>query len=144
MVELSRSFTANSVLEQERRRQGKRELHPRPALGSSYVPPRNDLERQITAIWEELLGISSIGVNDNFFDLGGNSLTGVDLMTRLRKAFKLEKLAAYVLYEVPSVGAMANYIEQGRKTQFVEERLGRGEKRRENLKLRMREAGRTR
>ncbi len=139
LVELSRSITATSVLEKERQT-----LHPRPVVSSSYVPPRSDSERQIIAIWEELLGITPIGVNDNFFDLGGNSLTGVDLMTRLRRAFKLETLATYVLYEAPSVSAIANYIEQGRKTQFVEKQIGRGERRRENLKLRMRETGRTR
>ncbi|MGB8346749.1 MAG: SDR family NAD(P)-dependent oxidoreductase, partial [Ktedonobacteraceae bacterium] len=143
MVALSKSFTATSVLERERQGQQGRELHPRPALGSSYVPPRSDLERQIAAIWEELLGIASVGVNDNFFELGGNSLMGVDLVARLRKALALESLAAYVIYEAPSVSALANYVEQGRKTQFVEERHERGEKRRESLKQRMRTTGRT-
>jgi acyl transferase domain-containing protein/acyl carrier protein len=137
MVTLSRSFTTTSVLEKERQGQQGRELHPRPALGSSYVPPRSDLERQIAAVWEELLGITPVGVNDNFFELGGNSLMGVDLMTRLRKALRADSLAAYVLYEAPTVSALAHYVEQGRETQFVEERHERGEKRRESLKQRM-------
>ena len=39
-----------------------------------YMPPRTDVERTITAVWQDVLGLEKIGVNDNFFDLGGHSL----------------------------------------------------------------------
>jgi amino acid adenylation domain-containing protein len=49
---------------------------PRPAVAREvdFVPPRSPMEHQIAAIWEELFGVSPIGANDNFFDLGGDSL----------------------------------------------------------------------
>ena len=43
--------------------------------GVEYVPPRNEIESKLVKIWQEVLEIEKIGVNDNFFDLGGNSLS---------------------------------------------------------------------
>ena len=131
-------------MQQERELHHSQATHPRPTLTNSYVPPRNELEQRIAAIWEELLGISPIGINDNFFEVGGNSLTGIDLIARLRKAFNLETLASHILYEAPSVSAMAQYIEKGKTNETVKERLERGEKRRDSVKQRMRESRRTR
>src|SRR5262249_27412251 len=45
-------------------------LHSRPELGNSYVAPTNEIEEKVVAIWQELLGIERIGINDDFFDLG--------------------------------------------------------------------------
>jgi hypothetical protein len=81
----SRAFTAAAMLaEAERKWQGQQK-HPRPALASSYVVPRNQTEQTIAALWEMLLGIEPVGIYDNFFELGGNSLLGIDLMARMRK-----------------------------------------------------------
>jgi hypothetical protein len=137
LAEQSKSFTAAYLREQEQQRQQARQAHPRPSLAGSYVPARNDLERQIVAIWEELLGITPVGINDNFFELGGNSLTGIDLIARLRKTLKLEALASHVLYEAPSVGALALHVSSGKSNDVVKGRVARGEKRRDSLKERV-------
>ncbi|KIO77620.1 hypothetical protein TH53_08200 [Pedobacter lusitanus] len=50
-----------------------------------YAGPRNATERQLTAIWQELLGIEKIGIHDNFFELGGHSLITVRLLAHIRK-----------------------------------------------------------
>ncbi|HEX2225368.1 MAG TPA: amino acid adenylation domain-containing protein [Thermoanaerobaculia bacterium] len=47
------------------------------------VPPRDDLERRLAGIWEEVLGTAPVGVTDDFFDLGGHSLMAVRLMARI-------------------------------------------------------------
>ncbi|HJT58207.1 MAG TPA: SDR family oxidoreductase, partial [Ktedonobacteraceae bacterium] len=137
LAELSRSYTAATILQNSRKSQEARELHPRPALASEYAAPRNDLERRIAGVWTELLGVAEIGIDDNFFELGGNSLVGIDLIGRLRKELKTESLPSYVLYEAPTVSAMAQYVEQNKTTEGVEVRYERGERRRENLKQRM-------
>ena len=144
MAELSKSFTAAAMLQKARQSHQIRTVHPRPNLGSSYIAPKNEAERKIAAIWEELLGISEVGVNDNFFELGGNSLIGIDLIARLRKDFSIETIPSYVLYEAPTVSAMGQYLDQSKTTVSVEVRHERGEKRRESLKHRMREARGTR
>jgi amino acid adenylation domain-containing protein len=53
-------------------------------LEVSYVPPQTDIEQIIATVWQELLGVEKVGVNDNFFDLGGNSL----LLTKTYSEFK--------------------------------------------------------
>lgn len=144
LIELGKTFTTSAVLQLTREQQQDRVMHPRPTLGSSYVPAKNDLERQIVTLWEELLGVTPIGINDNFFELGGNSLTGVDLIARMKKTLSLENLPAYVLYEAPSVGALARHVEQRKVDAGIEGQKERGARRREGLRQRMRETGRAR
>lgn len=66
--------------------------HERPDLGCEYVTPRNEQESALAEIWQELLGISQIGIHDNFFDLGGHSLLATQILARLRQGYgaKLE------------------------------------------------------
>jgi acyl transferase domain-containing protein/acyl carrier protein len=63
---------------------------PRPSLGTPYVAPTTPIERKVAAIWQELLGISEIGVHDPFFELGGDSLVGVQLISRVRDVFRVD------------------------------------------------------
>jgi acyl carrier protein len=62
----------------------------RPALSTPFIAPRSALEHELTAIWAELLGVDQIGVNDNFFDLGGHSLTAMQLISRVRVSCNVE------------------------------------------------------
>ncbi len=62
----------------------------RPGLSTPYVAPATPLERKIAAIWSELLGTSGVGANDWFFELGGDSLTAVQLISRVREACQVE------------------------------------------------------
>ncbi|MBM7127908.1 non-ribosomal peptide synthetase, partial [Dyella mobilis] len=52
---------------------------------STYQAPQGETERALAALWEELLGVESVGRNDHFFELGGHSLLAVQLMARLRR-----------------------------------------------------------
>lgn len=78
----------------------------RPNLDADFVAPRNDLEERLVAIWQELLGISEVGVQDNFFDLGGHSLIAVRLFARVKKVFSVE-FPISVLFDAPTVEAVA-------------------------------------
>ncbi len=51
----------------------------RPHLGEAYTAPRTSIERALAEIWEETLGISRVGINDNFFDLGGDSIRSIQV-----------------------------------------------------------------
>jgi len=77
----------------------------------SYAAPRDSLEQQLTVIWEKVLKINPIGVHDNFFHLGGNSLAAVMLLNKIGKTFK-KKLPPVTLYQVPSVAQFAAILRQ--------------------------------
>ncbi len=145
VVELSKLFTVATLLQETHQgQQGQKVVHSRPTLDTSYIAPRNDLERRIAALWEQLLGIEQVGISDNFFDLGGNSLLGGDLIVHMRKTFNVEDLPAYVLYEAPSVAAMAHYLEQSQTASVSEKVQERSVKRRASLKQRMYETRKAR
>lgn len=55
--------------------------------GQAFEPPKNDLERELSSIWCRCLGISKIGMNDDFWELGGNSLTAMNISTQLRSQY---------------------------------------------------------
>ncbi len=66
----------------------------RPSLGHPRVAPRTETERRVAEIWTQVLGIGGIGVDDDFYELGGDSLRGLDLLARIRTAFSIELPAA--------------------------------------------------
>jgi acyl-coenzyme A synthetase/AMP-(fatty) acid ligase/acyl carrier protein len=77
---------------------------------TKFVPPETDAELALAAIWIDLLGVSRVGALDNFFDLGGHSLLGVRLISRLRDQFGLEvPLRKVFLY--PTLTQLAAEVE---------------------------------
>ena len=81
---------------------------------ADYVAPQNDTEKALAEIWVDVLGAARVGVNDNFFDLGGHSLIATQVITRLRDAFHLA-LPLRVLFETPTVRTLAALIERQRE-----------------------------
>jgi amino acid adenylation domain-containing protein len=77
-------------------------------MAASYVAPRNQVERQISAIWQEVLGLEEVGVQDNFFDLGGHSLLMTEIHSRLKQVFEKE-VSMVELFEYPTVSALAKF-----------------------------------
>ncbi|HET7506000.1 MAG TPA: KR domain-containing protein, partial [Kofleriaceae bacterium] len=84
-------------------------VHPRPELATPYVAPATDIERQIAAIWQDVLGIDAIGVDDDFFALGGHSLAAVQIGTRLRSQLGAE-LVLREFFERPTVASTARML----------------------------------
>ena len=82
----------------------------RPDLDSAYVAPRNDIERRLASFWQDLLGLGQVGVEDDFFALGGHSLIAVRLFAQVKKAFRVE-FPISVLFEAPTIAACARLIE---------------------------------
>ncbi|NER03077.1 MAG: hypothetical protein F6K17_10815, partial [Okeania sp. SIO3C4] len=74
------------------------------------VKPRNETERQIAQIWQEVLGVSQVGIYDNFFELGGNSLLATQVISRLRQTFEKE-LNLKLLFEYPTIIGIVQNLE---------------------------------
>jgi len=82
----------------------------RPELGKAFVAPRTPTEQVVAAIWSQILGLEQVGVHDNFFDLGGHSLSATRIISRLHAAFDLN-LPLRSLFEAPTVASLATYVE---------------------------------
>jgi len=93
--------------------------HARPALETPFVAPRTAMEELLADLWRTLLGIENIGVDDNFFQLGGDSLMAIQLGTRLRDTLGID-VPINELFDIPTIAGLAARLEklqQGNKAQ---------------------------
>jgi acyl carrier protein len=95
-------------------------LYPRPQLSTRFVEPRTDTERRIAAVWESMLGVSPVGMDDAFLELGGDSLLAARLVARLREEFALE-LPVRLFFEASTVAELAREVETRLEGRAAEE-----------------------
>jgi amino acid adenylation domain-containing protein len=92
----------------------KRALPPPEQIDSDaeegFAAPRNQVEDLLAEIWAPIIGVKRVGIHDNFFTLGGHSLSAARIVSRVREAFKTE-LPLRALFEHPTVAALAQVIE---------------------------------
>ncbi len=81
----------------------------RPELRAAYLAPRTGIEGAIAAIWQEVLRVEKVGVDDNFFDLGGHSLLMVQVHSKLREAFSKD-ISLIEMFRNPTVASLAKYF----------------------------------
>jgi acyl transferase domain-containing protein/acyl carrier protein len=116
-------------------------LHPRPAVSSVYVAPQTEAEQKIAGIWQKLLGIEQVGINDDFFELGGDSLNDVQLNNQLKQAFNRD-IPVAMMFRYQNIRAFTQYLQQEEnqdKGPIEEEDRSREiEKSKDRLKARMR------
>lgn len=77
----------------------------------TFITPRTPTEERVAAIVADLLGLEQVGVNDNFFYLGGNSLFGTQVIARVRDAFNVE-ISLLKLFDHPTVADFAAEVER--------------------------------
>ncbi|HEX5725070.1 MAG TPA: phosphopantetheine-binding protein, partial [Longimicrobiaceae bacterium] len=85
---------------------------PDPAAPAAAAPtaPRTPTEEVIAEIWAEVLGVESVGVEDDFFLLGGHSLRATQVLARVAKVLEVE-IPLRILFETPTVAGLAAYVE---------------------------------
>ncbi|WP_459748213.1 condensation domain-containing protein, partial [Pseudomonas sp. 3A(2025)] len=74
-----------------------------------YVAPQTELERQIAAIWAEVLKVEQVGLTDNFFELGGHSLIATQVISRVRQALNIT-LPLRTLFEAPELSGFISQL----------------------------------
>ncbi|MFE3648649.1 amino acid adenylation domain-containing protein [Streptomyces sp. NPDC059152] len=79
-----------------------------PAGGSAYAAPRNAVEETLAAVWAEVLDVERVGVHDNFFTLGGDSIAGLQAAVRARKAGL--RLASKDLFRLQTIAALSPVV----------------------------------
>ena len=78
----------------------------RPQLKDAYVAPHNVFEQKLAKVWAEILGIEKVGVNDNFFDLGGDSILNIQIVARAKRLGI--GITPQQIFEFPTVSALAD------------------------------------
>jgi amino acid adenylation domain-containing protein len=82
----------------------------RPELELPYAAPRSSTEIELAKIWSELLDIEKIGIDDSFFDLGGQSLLAASVVTRIRAVFQID-IPLKTMFEAATVATLAEKID---------------------------------
>ncbi len=83
---------------------------PHAALAkAAYQAPRHEVEQRLVYLWQDLLGVQPIGINDNFFDLGGHSLLTVNLIAEIEKVFG-KQLPLSTLVATPTIAQLAQFL----------------------------------
>jgi hypothetical protein len=109
---------------------GKVDLKALPAPGAGagrgaprapHAEPTNEIEAILVAIWRPILAVPRIGIHDDFFALGGNSLSGTRMIMRVREAFAIP-LPVERLFEHPTISRLAPVIEQSLLTEIAQEK----------------------
>ena len=85
----------------------------RQELRAGFVSPRTAAERAVAEVWEQALRVDKVGIHDNFFDLGGNSLLLVQVHGRLRELFAGADLSLLELFQRPTVSSLAAHLTAG-------------------------------
>jgi acyl carrier protein len=75
-----------------------------------FISPRTPVEEVLTKIWAEVLGLERVGIQDNFLQLGGDSILATQLVSRVREAMQVE-LSLLCVFEAPTVASLAEVLE---------------------------------
>jgi amino acid adenylation domain-containing protein len=78
---------------------------------TNFIPPRNSLELQLVSIWGEILNVHPVGVQDNFFEIGGHSLLALQLMAQIQRQIG-KKLPLATLLQHPTIEQLASVVSQ--------------------------------
>ncbi len=81
----------------------------RPVISNTYVAPRNRVEQLVAGIWQETLGIERVGIFDDYFELGGDSLIAIRLMSRIAETLKIE-MPLHSLLEARTIERFAEML----------------------------------
>lgn len=108
-----------------------------------FVPPQTELERKLASIWEEVLKMDRVGVEDNFFDLGGHSLLMIQVHSKLQASLERE-IPMVQLFQYPTIRALANYLENQYTAHSFEQVRERVKKQRVAQKARAKARARSR
>jgi acyl carrier protein len=89
--------------------------------GEEYVAPTNQLEKQLADILKEVLKLDKVGINDNFFDIGGNSLNFVQVNEKLKEVWGKD-IAIVVMFQYPTIRSLCGHLNEGKKDEGLSQK----------------------
>ncbi len=84
---------------------------------TTYVAPGNEIESALASIWQEVLGVEKVGIRDDFFELGGNSLSATKLVARVRESLQAQ-LEIRTVFRHPTIAELSRYLARSRPVAF--------------------------
>ncbi|MEX0367047.1 MAG: SDR family NAD(P)-dependent oxidoreductase [Ruegeria sp.] len=84
--------------------------HSRPNLSNPFEAPKSDMEKILAEIWEDLLGLSPVGIHDKFFELGGHSLLAIEMTMKIEEQLG-HALEVGQIFDTPTIAGLAPLIE---------------------------------
>lgn len=90
----------------------------RPELATPFVPPGSEMEQKMADLWCAYFGLKEVGVYDDFFELGGDSLKATTLISRMHKAFNVN-MPIQDFFLSPTISNTAKYVENAAKETYV-------------------------
>src|SRR5580700_5417962 len=84
-------------------------LHSASGLTDVQGAPKTTLQEVLSKVWAESLGIEKVGIEDDFFELGGASVVATQIVSRLRQMFQMD-LPAILLFDTPTIEKLARYM----------------------------------
>jgi acyl transferase domain-containing protein/acyl carrier protein len=93
-------------------------LHPRPEISTPYEAPIRALEQQLAGIWQMILGIDQVGIADDFFELGGDSLKAAVMITRIYKELNV-KILIEEIFRTPHIKGLAQSLSKSEEHTYV-------------------------
>jgi acyl carrier protein len=117
--------------------------YDRPQLSTPYVEPSTEMEKKIAGVFQKFTRIKEIGANDNFFELGANSLMMVQLNNQLEKAVEKE-VSIVTIYAHPTIKALGEFLSKENpqsgiseeEARHIEEKIEKGKSKLEQRKQR--------
>jgi acyl carrier protein len=141
LIQRADSLTRDRLLAEFESAGAKKMDHARPASSGVYTAPKGEIERRIASVWQRVLGIEQVGVHDNFFELGGTSLNGIELVSELKKEFKID-IPVVSIFEATTVAELAKYLSRGERDEQFERIQDRAERKKQVLAAPRRPPGR--
>jgi acyl carrier protein len=115
-------LTVNGKVDRRRLSEESRDVRRR--MKRSEVKPRSEMEWVLAGIWSEVLGVEEIGIEDEFFALGGHSLQAMQVASRVRRAFEIE-LPLEKIFTGPTIAQMATVVVQAQAQQTDSDEVAR-------------------
>ena len=91
-------------------------------LTTNYIPPENEIQTKVCAIWKDFLGRDRIGIEDNFFELGGDSLKAMSILNTIKKEFNFE-MKVNELYENLNIKSISSKIEINKRLKNINKKV---------------------
>ena len=123
MLDDINDFLLNPLKDKPAEKQNAPLISNRPDIGITYTAPVNTIEEKIVSVMQNVLGINPIGIHDDFFALGGNSLLAITLISELSKSFD-KNISLQDLFDKPTISLLSELItEQPDEDDFEEGKI---------------------